>query len=379
MAKLGTPRWGATIAEPSGRIIWQSGESDMTDWSFSRELCDVSDAMIRLPVNPKLAKRVEPWLHTLTFWAGTEPAWHGIIMNVRSSSTALVIRASDGAAFFKRRRIPSGRTWDQADAAQVMSQMVVDAMSPSDPLHIADYIHALDSRIWVVVDETANSILVDDVIGDLTDAGLEWTFTGGALLIGPVMSRIRTATLTDAHLGPGVEIEKDGKNVITDALVVGEGVWAQRAIPDDRIVVQTIIKGQKLVTEQECAVRAESVLTEQGVSPVSVEVSESSLSPSSPISLEELVPGVIIPISSSQTGITVGVDMRLERVSVDSGDVKIGLGTPGVQWEDRQEYPPPPAFDNHSPWVREQAAKVHAAAGEDKAIDADWTKPGIPL
>lgn len=377
--KLGVPRWGATIAEPSGRIIWQSGDNDLSDWSFTRELCDVSDGSLTLPSMPDLAGRVEPWLHTLTFWADTEPAWHGVVMSVSSDAQELKIGAVDGAVFFKKRRIPSGRTWDQADASQVMAQMVVDAMSPSDPLHIADHLQSLDSRVWVVVDETANTVLLDDVVGDLTDAGLEWTFTGGTLLIGPIMSRYRTLPLTDKHLGSGVKVVKDGKDVVTDTLVTGDGVWAQEAIDDDRIVVQSITKGDKLVTEQECRTLAQSVLAEHGVSPVLLDLPDSTLTPETPISLSELVPGVIIPVSSSQTGIRVGVDMRLDKLTVDSGKVKVSLGTPGPSWETRSEFPPAPTMDHQSPWFKEQGNKTAAAAGEDKAYDADWTKPGVPL
>lgn len=379
MARLGTPRWGATIAEPSGRVIWQADEEGMADWSFTRELCDISEGKIVLPVTPALARRVEPWLHTLTFWAGTEPAWHGVVTQVKATSKELKITASDGAAFFKRRRVASGRTWDQADASQVMAQMVVDAMSVSDPLHVADHIHALDSRVWVVVDEVANSVLVDDVVGDLTDAGLDWTFVGGSLLVGPVMSRYRTATITDAHLGSGVEITKEGKDVVTDVLVTGDGVWAQRALADDRIVIQSIVKGDKLVTADDCGTRAQEVLTEQGVSPVSISVPDSALSADAPVELNELVPGVLVPISSAQTGIQVGVDMRIEKVSVDSGEVKLSFGTPGTPWEDREQFPPYPTMDHQSPWVKEQADKVNQAAGKDKAADADWVKPGVPM
>lgn len=362
MPTLGTPRWGASLTEPSGRVIWQAGEEGMTDWSFNRELCGISEAKITLPSNPALAGRVEPWLHALTIYADLEPVWHGVVMHVSSQKGRLVISASDGAAFFKRRRLPSGRTWDQADAAQVMAQVVTDGMGVSDPLHVVDHMHSLDSRIWVVVDEAANTVLIDDVISDLTSAGLEWTFFAGSLLIGPVAARATLPTLTDAHLGGSVEVEKDGKDVVTDALVTGAGVWGQRALPDDRVVIQSIEKGDKLVTAAECETRAESVLAERGVAPVTVSVSDGALLPSAPVSVNDLVPGVRVPVSSSQTGITVGALMMVESMSVDSGKVKINLGTPTVSADERDEFPPAATMDHQSPWVQEQASKNQQAA-----------------
>lgn len=374
MGVLGTPQWGAALTEPSGRVIWQAGEEGMTDWSFNRELCEISEGKITLPSDPALAQRVEPWLHALTFYAGLEPVWHGIVTGVVSGGGELVISASDGAAFFKRRRLPSGRTWDQADAAQVMSQVVTDGMGPSDPLRVVHHMHALDSRIWVVVDEAANTVLVSDVVDDLTSAGLEWTFFAGSLLIGPVAGRVTLPTLTDDHLGGDVKVSKSGKDVVTDVLVTGDGVWAQKALEDDRVVLQSIQKGDKLVTAAECETLADSVLAEHGVAPVSVSVPDS-LMPSAPVGINDLVPGVRVPISSSQTGITVGALLMLEKVTVDAGEVKVDFGVPGISFEEREEFPPPASMDHQSPWVREQASKNQQAALQEE----EGTEPPVPM
>lgn len=378
MGVLGSPEWGATIAEPSGRIVWQSGER-MGKWSFSRVLNEASDAVLSIPASPELCDRVEPWIHTLTFWAGTDVAWHGMVIETVAEDGVLTVSAADGGAFWKRRRLPSGRAWDQADASQVMSQLVVDAMSVGDPLHIADHIASEPSRVWVVVNETANTIMVGDLVDDLVDAGLEWTFVGGALLIGPVGARHTTAPLSDRHLGGKVSVKKAGKDVLTDVLVTGDGVWGQRAIADDRIVLQSIEKGDKLVTVQECETRAQAVLDERGVSPISVTVGDTGLRADTPITLDELVPGVRIPVSSTQTGIKVGALLMLEEVNVTQDGVEVSLGQPTTSWEKRAEFPPPPTFDHRSPWDKENQGKNNDAQNKEKAYDADWVKPGIPL
>lgn len=378
MATLGRPRWGATLTEPSGRVLWQSVDN-FSGWSFTRVLNDSSEAHLELKSDATLASRLEPWLHCLTIYADYEPVWHGIVINVMSSRVGLFIDAVDGSAFFKRRRLPQSRRWDQRDAAQAMSQLVVDGMGVSDPLRIADNIRALDSRIWVVVDEQANTVMIDDVISDLVDAGLQWTFLAGTLLIGPIMARYQTQQLTDAHLTGEVQVSKVGKDVMTDVLVTGEGVWAQRAIDDDRIVIQGIHKGDKLVTADECETLAKTLLDERGVAPLRVEVQESPLPASTPIGLDELVPGVRVPVSSRQTGIEVGVEMMIEKVAVDDGNVQLTLGMPDTSYEERQEFPPAPTMSMQSPWVIEQQDKNQKAAGKDKDETADWVKPGVPL
>lgn len=300
-------------------------------------------------------------------------------MQVEASSDGLVVEATDGAGFFQRRRLSASRRFDQQDAARVMSVLVEDAMSVGDPLRVVDNMRLSESRVWVVVDEVANTKLVSDVLDDLAEAGLQWTFMAGTLLIGSVMAGHTTAMLSDRHLTGGVTVVKDGKDIVTDVLVQGEGTWAQRAIGDDRLVVQSVEKSTNLKTEEACEARAEAVLLEQGVGPLRVEVDASPLSPEAPVGLNELVPGVRVPVSSSQTGIPVGVVLMVESMSVADGLVTLTLGVPNAGLLERDEYPPEPSLSHQSPYTIEQADKQNKAGGRDKEIDADWVKPGKAL
>lgn len=378
MAVLGTPVYGVTISEPTGRVVYQNS-GGFTGWEFHRELCEPSTARLEVPFNPTLAGRLEPWLHVVTFYADEDPVWHGVVMQVEASAEGLVVEAVDGAAFFQRRRLSASRRFDQQDAARVMSVLVEDAMSVGDPLRVVDNMRLSESRVWVVVDEVANTKLVSDVLDDLAEAGLQWTFMAGTLLIGSVMAGHTTAMLSDRHLTGGVTVVKDGKDIVTDVLVQGEGTWAQRAIGDDRLVVQSVEKSTNLKTEEACEARAEAVLLEQGVGPLRVEVDASPLSPEAPVGLNELVPGVRVPVSSSQTGIPVGVVLMVESMSVSDGLVTLTLGVPNAGLLERDEYPPEPSLSHQSPYTIEQADKQNKAGGRDKEIDADWVKPGKPL
>lgn len=378
MAVLGTPVYGVTISEPTGRVVYQSS-GGFTGWEFHRELCEPSTARLELPFNPTLAGRLEPWLHVVTFYADEEPVWHGVVMQVEASAEGLVVEAADGGAFFQRRRLSASRRFDQQDAARVMSVLVEDAMSVGDPLRVVDNMRLSESRVWVVVDEVANTKLVSDVLDDLAEAGLQWTFLAGTLLIGSVMAGHTTAMLSDRHLTGGVTVVKDGKDIVTDVLVQGEGTWAQRSIGDDRLVVQAVEKSTNLKTEEACEARAEAVLLEQGVGPLRVEVDASPLSPEAPVSLNELVPGVRVPVSSSQTGIPVGVVLMVESMSVADGLVTLTLGVPNAGLLERDEYPPEPSLSHQSPYTIEQADKQNQSGGRDKDADADWVKPGKPL
>ena len=377
---LGAGQWTAAITEPGGRMVWASTAAAVRDFSFGREQSEMSSAALEVAVSGS-AGLVEPWLHALTIFYDDDPAWSGIITSTRSSRGALQVDASDGSVYWKRRRIPSARRFDQVDASHIMAQMVVDGMALADPLRIADTLTEYPSRVWAVVDVAANSGMVAEVIDDLVDAGLQWTFVAGRLLIGPGPERHTTATLTDRHLGDGIAVTKDGRDVATDVLVLGKGVWGQASLETDHVGVQAIVKADALTTVQECEEAARRELVARGVAPRALSLpSGVSLAADAPVSLSELIPGVRVPVSSSQTGTTLGADMALESVKVtgDGGgaDVSISLGTPGITYSEREATPPPLAFDHRSPWEKEQQDKVQKAAQKK---DKDWAEPGVPM
>ena len=377
---LGRGEWTAAVTEPGGRMVWASTASAVREFAFNRKLSDTSEANLGA-IGSTAGDVIEPWLHALTIFYDDEPAWSGIVTRVESSRGALDLAATDASAYWKRRRVPSARRYDQVDAAHIMAQMVVDAMGQADPLKVADTLIEYPSRVWAVVDVTANSMMVQEVIDDLVDAGLTWTIHAGRLLIGPGPERHVTARLTDRHLGDGISVVKDGKDVATDVLVVGKGVWGQAGLEGDRVGIQAIVKADALTTVQECEEAARRELAQRSVAPRFLDVpSGVSLSPDAPITLGELIPGVRVPISSSQTGATLGADLMLESLSVSGNDsgakVSVGLGTPGPTVEERDATPPPLAFDHYSPWEKEQRDKAQQAQNKD---ENDYSKPGVPL
>lgn len=381
MGALGSAEWSASVTEPTGRIVWSSGMTGMEEFSCGRDLSDVSSGSVTFLAPGALADRVEPWIHALNIFADDELVWQGMTTEVTAGARTVVLEAEDPATYMSRRRVPTGRRFDQEDASRIMAQMFVDAMAGGDPLKVSDNLLEYPSRIWAVVDETANAVTLDDVVKDLVSAGLEWTVYAGRLLIGPGPSRYTTQTLSDVHLGSGLTVVKDGRDVATDVVVIGKGVWGHRAIDDDRLGIQSIVKADSLTTVEECEKRAEEELKKYSVAPRRIVLGGSvSLSPESPVQLRELIPGVRVPVSTEQTGVLVASDMVLDqvRVSGDSGgaDVAIGLTTPGLSWEEREQFPPPKTFDGWSPYEKEKADKDRKASG---STDEGYAQPGIPM
>lgn len=377
---LGAGDYGVTLTEWSGRILWQSTDTKLNKLSFSRELSEVSQASLEAQMPEDIANLIEPWVYRLSVYRNDVLVWHGAVTKVRSVGKSVKLEAADGAVMFDRRRIPLNRTWRQHDATQAMTTMVEDGLGYLDPVDLVDNLIAYESRIWVTSHYVAGEAMVADAVSDFVDQGLVWTVAAGRLLIGPVGARRSTAQITDRDFDGEVAIIKDGTEMVTDALVVGKGVNAiYTAGPTPYGMLQTIEKDDGAVREYECEQAAKRLVEDLRQAPRSIEVSGASrLLPSAPISIEELIPGVRVPVASNQTGITVGSTMQLTKLDVDVSDsgetVKITLEETSVV-DEPSELPDPAEMDWRSPYERELASQGASTGGKTEEEPTDLPVP----
>lgn len=371
---LGVGNYGVAISEWSGRIVWQTTDTKFNGLGFSREHSEVSQATLNAIMPRDIAGRLEPWVHRMSVYRDDVLVWHGSVIRVRATGMRVELEAADGAAMFTRRRIPLNRTWRQHDATQAMQTMVEDGLGYLDPVDLVDNIIAYESRIWVTSHYVAGEAMVADAVADFVDQGLGWTVTSGRLLIGPIGARRSTAQITDRDFDGELSVVKDGSDMVTDALVTGKGVtgiYTAGVTPYG--MLQAIEKDDGAVRESECEQAAKRLVEDLRQAPRSIEVSGASrLLPSAPVSLEELIPGVRVPVASNQTGITVGSTMQLTKLDVevsDSGEtVKITLEETSVV-DEPNELPDPEELDWRSPYERElasQNASTGATGGEEQ-------------
>lgn len=377
---LGAGDYGVTLTEWSGRILWQSTDTKLNGLSFSRELSEVSQASLEAQMPEDVANLIEPWIYRLSIYRNDVLVWHGAVTKVRSVGKSVSLEAADGAVMFDRRRIPLNRTWRQHDATQAMQTMVEDGLGYLDPVDLVDNLIAYESRIWVTSHYVAGEAMVADAVSDFVDQGLVWTVAAGRLLIGPVGARRSTAQITDRDFDGEVAIVKDGTEMVTDALVVGKGVNAiYTAGVTPYGMLQTIEKDDGAVREYECEQAAKRLVDDFQQAPRSIEVSGASrLLPSAPISIEELIPGVRVPVASNQTGITVGSTMQLTKLDVDVSDsgetVKITLEETSVV-DEPSELPDPAEMDWRSPYERELASQGASTGGKTEEDSTDLPVP----
>lgn len=380
VARLGAGEYSVTVSEWSGRMVWQSVDRSLSSVSWSRERCEMSKATVKAAIPVAQVTVMEPWVHLLTVYRNGELVWHGAITKITASSTQATLEAADGAVMFSRRRIPSDRSWRQHDATQVMRTMVDDACSYKDAVGMVEGMVTRESRIWVTASWTAAECMVDKVVDDLVSQGLVWTIAAGRLLVGPVGATHVTAQVQDRDFDGEITVVKDGGEVVTDALVMGKGVWGQWGKPDTPVgLLQSIEKADGVVRAKDCENTAMRIVQDACMAPRRLTVpSNARLMPSTPVVVRELVPGVQVPVSSTQTGVRVASMMEIESVDVTvdhSGEkVSVTLRETSVTG-DVPALPDPADLDWRSPFEKEQAKRHASGAGSRDGVD---DVPAVP-
>lgn len=356
--ELGTGAYQVTLTEWGGRIIWQSTVSTLESVTWGREASEVSKATVQATLPAGVAHLLEPWVHLVQVYRDAVLVWEGIVLRTEAEWGRVTIEASDAGLMFSRRRVPHDRVWRQHDATQVMRTMVEDALGHRDPTNLVENITALPSRLWVTAGWTAAECMVADVVDDLVEQGLAWCVVAGQLLIGPVGAQYTTSQLADRDFDGNMTVVKDGSEVVTDALVTGQGVWGQWAQLDSPLgVVQAIESADGAVRSEEAREQARRLVEDAKTTPRRLTVpSGSRLMPEAPVRIDELVPGVQVPVSSRQTGVVLASMMQLTsvEVSADAGGEQVQVTLEETTMTgDVPALPDPADLDWRSPYERE--------------------------
>ena len=305
----------------TGRTLWQSSLGTLLSLTWERKWNATSVAKLTLNVPPHVKDMLEPWQYLVSIYANEQLAWHGVVYRTTATRSALEVVAHDGSTFWEHRRVAQGRSYLNVDATQVARDLVTDAMGVNDPTRMVTFMQAEAAGVWVTKETVPGTRFVDDEMKELVDAGLSWSVVSGRLVFGPLVADYRTQPLQDQDWDAEVAVVKDGAEVVTDMLIMGSGVYGYYIDNDQTVgMLQGIEKADALVREGECEALAERRVMEARFPLRTLELSgDSRLLPSAPVTLDELVPGVIVPVSSSQTGVTVAADMMLESVEVTDG------------------------------------------------------------
>lgn len=318
--------YDVVVHDRFGRRPYGSFE-DVVSLTWSRVLDDTSEAEVVIttgePECCELLSMVYPWCNDLSIFRDGELVWQGPIMSLDPvNRDQAIIKARDITAWLDVRVIHNlidftATGMGAADLVTIARALVVDALQPDDPNVIPLLTTTPLAGITGERRYEPNSEYAGAELRELARTGIDFTAIGHRLILAGELPFGRTFALSDEDFTGDLNVIVDGLAYVTRAIVQGEGVLATSGGVGDCGLVERLIKEEAIKDQASAQAEADSTVSAGDPVPVYLEVPDGSgLDPNAPVSISELVPGVVVPVTSAQTCRTVAADLRLRKLEV---------------------------------------------------------------
>lgn len=303
---------------------------------WNRVLNDCSEASVEVTTGShgkccSVFGKLGTWGHELVMFRDGVRVWEGPLTNIKWRRGGVSLFAQDPLAYTKK-RLTSAKVVLASDYVEKQAwEMVSESMGDSLPDHfpnVVPFAQRLAPNTGPPVTrevQVLGGMYYDQWI-ELAKAGAMFTFVGRRILVwhsGHVMGR--TANLLPDHLSGEIEVEEDGMQVaVRDAFVNDEGIAGVAGPPsatDPFYGLNDMLTASDAPDASNLAAMANTHREAHYPAPLAVNVPQGSvLSCDTPISMEELVAGTIVPVKV-EGGICrpVMATQQLQSVTVTDG------------------------------------------------------------
>lgn len=348
---LGCGTYDVYVYRRGGKVrVGRIGNISHLEWNRVRD--DISDAKVVItgwdPDCGNLLAKLQSWAYEIVIFRNdgreTHRVWEGPITLLTYEDDRVTISAKDVMAYAYRRAIRQKMS-DTRFGAKVTArarQIIMNAFAPDDP-NVLAHLKVLDREDDAMQYRStpAYSRTAFEEVDDMAaNAGLDYTAVGRSILLWGTKHRIGTLPeFRDADLGNSPIVSEYGMSMSNRYIVSnGDGVWGAADRLDDEGKDETYGLVEMLsstwatdtpadtgtYTQQGIATMTESFegFAERSISdrygpPVVVRVPDNtSLSQNAPISIQHLVPGVVVPLRSNRTLRSVAGNQKLDSVKV---------------------------------------------------------------
>jgi hypothetical protein len=163
-------------------------------------------------------------------------------------------------------------------------------------------------------------------------SGIDYTCIGRSLIVFDTDYILgRTVALTDADFDGEIIVSQYGMNLCTfSAVTDGQGHWSAKKVDEDyygpwemletsyvvQDTIQCSVEGAQDTAYEEMGAQSVRNLTNRYPSPIVVRVPDNSrLNPDTGLTINDLVPGVRIPLSATQTCKKLAQEQKLDKVT----------------------------------------------------------------
>lgn len=305
---------------PAGAVLSVSS----VEWG--RVLDDTSSAKAVIPISSSdccdVVRSARTWCNDLSVYRDDGLVWQGPVVELDNGRDDVQVTAQDVTAWWFRTEVGADIDTTTAtgtgplDLALIAEKLLREGFTEFDPNMLA---YLLVTACGITGERTYDKgrTYIGDEIKELARSGIDFTALGRRVILAPEIALARLAQLNDGHFLGELRVVEDGLSAISKAIVLGEGVTATAGGVGvcgklTRIVTEESIKD--MISAQ---AEADSLVAAGSPTPLVLQVPDGvQLSPDAPVRIEELVPGVVIPVASTTTCREVNTDLRLVNLSV---------------------------------------------------------------
>lgn len=318
---------------------------DITSLSWERVADDISFCDIDL-VNPgprcqEVLGQMEAARHEIVVFRGAERVWEGPLTLMSYQLDKVSVQARDVLHYAYRLALSKEYDNRYPNVISVLEraedELVTELTrreSESPPINVAEHVTAI-VRLDDARTTRRTTIYQKTVFDDLDDmaanSGLDYTVIGRSIVLHDTHTALgKTATLTEQDILGDVVVTMYGMELGTYAVVTGadgafgvsggtDPYYGRNEIVDDAYDEE---EGSDAPSQAELNSQAQRNLSGRNPTPIEVRVPDGSrLNPNSPIRLEDLVPGVLVPLRATLTARTFSQMQKLRKVKVsENGD-----------------------------------------------------------
>ena len=282
------------------------------DWS--RTLDDVSDAGVTITKNDGLLRdfhrlvETEPFAHELRIERDGFVVWEGPLTLVEEGYDTIRLAAFDVASWLEVRRVHDTLDYEASgyEAVGLALKIINSAMAEEDSVGLLPHIHSI-----IGTKSSYRKILQDDDIFaieelyDLATELIDWTVAGRRLILMPDGHSLGTLRplRSDHFIGGGYKIRRNASDYANVRIKKGNSFSVDTGETSERYgLVERVARDQGSLNQDAAREANEQYLARRTRVPTVVEMDDGAqLDCNAPVLINELIPGVEIPLDISKS------------------------------------------------------------------------------
>lgn len=321
------------------------GFLEPSDLRWGRKMNDSSATQIKVGLSGgnsdccALAASLRTWGHQIRVSRDGTLVWEGPIVHLDYGRDELVIDARDVTVWLARRVVKTILDFREgADLSTIAKALIEHGFQRDDPNVLAYLQTELSGIRGERYYGTGEPKYILDELNELGRTGIDYTTVGRRISVFPELTKQSLPTLRQDDFMDELRVAEDGLAAATYAQVRGSGVVGTYGGTSDFYgLLERATTEDNILDEATAIVRAQAIVEAGNPVPLYITTpGQSRLACTAPVAINDLVPGVLVPLVLDVGEVCRPVSTMMRLISVDvqvsAGEesVNVELALPGV-------------------------------------------------